>query len=262
MRIHLKLLLILIAFAACSKSSTSYVNNPNAPDQLHNRSVGASANELLSSNTYKSLKIEIQYMTGFAPDAGAVGYLQTFLGSLVNKPSGISIVTKEIAASSSQALSVNDIINIELTKNQLPATRSLPEKTFKKTIKHKSIAVASSKPAKKQQRKPLPPEVLQVEKDYDELIAEQIKYTKSLALYGENVDYFQKFKNDFKTLENQEKELRKSIAQSGLKENSIDDLAMIYQQKLTVLKKLQNEINKTSNCNKNLTDTIPAYISL
>lgn len=116
--------------------------------------------------------------------------------------------------------------------------------------------------AKKQQRKSLPLEVLQVEKDYDELIAEQIKYTKSLALYGESVDYFQKFKNDFKALENQEKELRKSIAQSGLKENSIDDLAMIYQQKLIVLKKLQNEINKTSNCNKNVTDTIPAYISL
>ena len=113
MRIHLKLLLILAAFVACSKSSTSYVNNPNAPDQLHNRAVGASANELLSSNTYKSLKIEIQYMTGFAPDAGAIGHLQTFLGGLLNKPSGITVVTKEITVSSSQALSVNNIIDIE-----------------------------------------------------------------------------------------------------------------------------------------------------
>lgn len=156
----------------------------------------------------------------------------------------------------------SDTINIEANKNQLTATPSLPDEHHIQTTKHKTIAVTSLKPAKKQQRKSLPPEVLQVKKDYDELIAEQIKYTKSLALYGENASYFQEFMNDFKALENQEKELRKSIAQSGLKENSIDDLAMIYQQKLTVLKKLQNEINKTSNCNKNVTDTIPAYISL
>jgi hypothetical protein len=108
----------------------------------------------------------------------------------------------------------------------------------------------------------LPLEVLQIQKDYDQLIAGQIAYTKSLAVYGETPSYFQEFMNDFKRLENQEKELGKTIAKNGLQENSIDDLAMIYQQKLTVLKKLQNEINKTSKCNKNLTDTIPAYISL
>jgi len=113
MRTHLKLPLILAAFAACSKSSTSYVNNPNAPDQLHNRSVGASAKELLSSNTYKSVKIEIQYMSGYAPDAGAIAHLQTFLSGLLNKPSGITVVTKEITALSTQVLSVNDIIEIE-----------------------------------------------------------------------------------------------------------------------------------------------------
>jgi len=113
MRTFLKLFLAAAIFFSCSKSSTSYVNNPNAPDYLHNRAVGASANELLASATYKSLKIEIQYMTGFAPDAGAVSHLQTVLGSLLNKPSGIIVVTKEITASSSPVLSVNDVIDIE-----------------------------------------------------------------------------------------------------------------------------------------------------
>ena len=115
---------------------------------------------------------------------------------------------------------------------------------------------------KKQIKKLLPPEVLQVQKDYDQLIAGQIAYTKSLAVYGENESYFQDFMYDFKLLEIQEQELRKSIAQNGLADNSIEELTTIYQQKLTVLKKLQNEINKTSNRNKNLTDTIPSYISL
>ena len=107
------LLLISLLFADCSKSDTSYVNNPNAPDYLHNRAVGASANELLASSKYNSLKIEVQYMTGFAPDAAALNHLQSTLATLVNKPSGITIITKEIPASTNLALSVNDIITIE-----------------------------------------------------------------------------------------------------------------------------------------------------
>jgi Metallo-peptidase family M12 len=113
MRTYLKLLLVASAFIACSKSSTSYVNNPNAPDYLHNRPVGASANELLASTTYKSVKIEIQYMTGYAPDATAVNNLQAMLGNLLNKPSGITVVTKEVTPSSNTVLTIDQVSDIE-----------------------------------------------------------------------------------------------------------------------------------------------------
>lgn len=113
MKAILRLCLACIVFTSCSKSSTSYVNNPNAPDYLHNRSVGASAKELLASTTYQSLKIEILYMTGFAPDAAAINHLQTTLAGLLNKPSGITIVTKEISVASNTTLSVDDVIQIE-----------------------------------------------------------------------------------------------------------------------------------------------------
>ncbi|MEO5946691.1 MAG: hypothetical protein ABIP79_07715 [Chitinophagaceae bacterium] len=113
----MKLFSILILFAfvisSCSKSSSSYVNNPDAQDYLHNRAVGASSNELLSGGKYTSLKIEVQYMTGFQPDAGALNHLQSLLGTLLNKPAGISIISKEIPASSNITLTVNDIITIE-----------------------------------------------------------------------------------------------------------------------------------------------------
>lgn len=115
MKIYLQLicLAMLVAGAGCSKSGSSYVNDPDVPDQLHNRPVGASANELLSSATYTSLKIEIQYMTGYAPDAGAIAHLQSMLAGVVNKTAGISIVTKEIPGAAGQTLSVNDIVTIE-----------------------------------------------------------------------------------------------------------------------------------------------------
>lgn len=113
MKLLLPVFVLTIFLAGCSKSSTSYVNNPNVPDYLHNRPVGASANELLASSKYSSLKIEVQYMTGYQPDAAALNHLQSMLQALVNKPAGISIITKEIPASSNLTLTVNDVYNIE-----------------------------------------------------------------------------------------------------------------------------------------------------
>jgi hypothetical protein len=113
MKTILKLFLIISIFAGCSKKDSGYVNNPNAPDYLHNRPVGASSNELLASSKYTSLKIEVQYMTGYQPDGAALNHLQAMLSGLLNKPSGITIVTKEIPASANSTLSADDVIQIE-----------------------------------------------------------------------------------------------------------------------------------------------------
>src|SRR5574338_931127 len=104
--------LLLYSVTACKKDKTTFANDPNA-DDLHNKAVGFSANQLLSSGTYKSAKIEVQYMTGYAPDASALNHLQTTLSAYLNKPSGITIVTKEISASSSTTLSVDQVRAIE-----------------------------------------------------------------------------------------------------------------------------------------------------
>lgn len=113
MKLFLSFLVAAFLLSGCSKSSTTYVNNPNAPSSLHDRPVGASANEILASNKYTSLKVEIQYMAGFPPDAGAMTHIEGFLSSLINKPAGISIITKEIPAATNTSLSVNDILTIE-----------------------------------------------------------------------------------------------------------------------------------------------------
>lgn len=105
--------LLFIGFTACQKNKILFNNNPDAPDHLHNRATGASANELLSLNVYKSLKIEIQYMPGYAPDGGAMNHLQSILSTYLNKPSGITIVTKEIPASSSAALTTAQVRTLE-----------------------------------------------------------------------------------------------------------------------------------------------------
>jgi len=111
MKKTLFLLTTIILILGCSKNEVS--NNPANPSAFHSRPVGASANELLSGNTYKSLKVEVQYMTGFEPDAFAINHLQSFLAGYVNKPNGVTVVTKEIPANANTTLTVEDIINIE-----------------------------------------------------------------------------------------------------------------------------------------------------
>jgi predicted Zn-dependent protease len=111
MKMKIVLSLFILSCISCKK--TKEIIDAIDPNSLHNRSVGSSANELLSSGKYKSLKIEVQYMTGFAPDAAALTHLQNFLGTYLNKPDSINIVTKEISGSSDMTLSADEVHSIE-----------------------------------------------------------------------------------------------------------------------------------------------------
>ena len=110
---YILIICFIISAIGCRKTFNPYSNNPGNPDYFYNRPVGASANELLSDSKYKSLKIEIQYMTGYEPSATSISHLQNFLSALLNKPSGISIITNEIPASASSVLSIDQVIGVE-----------------------------------------------------------------------------------------------------------------------------------------------------
>lgn len=102
--------LILIA-AGCKKSET--IANLPSINAENNKPVGASANDLLSASKYTSIKIEIQYMPGFQPDAASVNNLTSFLNTLVNKPGGVTVIQTQIASAGKTILSLNDIAAIE-----------------------------------------------------------------------------------------------------------------------------------------------------
>ena len=103
--------LLLMVVAGCSKKDSSTglpsINSDN------DKSVGASGHDLLAGSTYTSVKIEIQYMPGFAPDAAAVNNLVAFVNSLTNKPGGVTVVQTQIPSTGNPVLSLNDIATIE-----------------------------------------------------------------------------------------------------------------------------------------------------
>lgn len=95
----------------CSKKDSVATLPPiNA---ANNKTTGASARDLLSSESFSSLKIEIQYMAGYQLNAGSVNNLTAFLNSLINKPGGATVTQQQIAAGGKSSYSINDIATVE-----------------------------------------------------------------------------------------------------------------------------------------------------
>jgi len=96
---------ILLFFSDCKKESVE--------GAYDNRTLGASARDLLSSSRYSALQIEIQYMPGYSPDDTSINNLVAVLSARLNKPGGISVVKEEIPAGSLAVTSLYNIVSLE-----------------------------------------------------------------------------------------------------------------------------------------------------
>lgn len=107
-----RILLILLLFAgfSCKKTDVAGVSITHAENF---KAVGASANNLLSAAAYTSIKIEIQYMPGYAPDAASINNTIAFLNTLVNKPGGITVVQTQIPTAGKPVMTINEIADVE-----------------------------------------------------------------------------------------------------------------------------------------------------
>ncbi|MEI6945973.1 hypothetical protein V9K67_02150 [Paraflavisolibacter sp. H34] len=102
-------------FTSCMKSlANEDVEAVVVPEAFnHQKLVGTSARELLTDEKYTSLKVEIQYMNGFAPSRETLRNLHGFLNKYLNKPGGIIIVTKEINPEALGALTIDKVRALE-----------------------------------------------------------------------------------------------------------------------------------------------------
>ena len=102
-------LIIVVSFSfGCSKKDAVTIQN-----NLDYKTLGTSARDMLSSEKYTSLKIEIQYMPGYQPDQTAVTNFTNFLTTLINKPGGVSVTEQQIPASGKTTLTIDDVVSIE-----------------------------------------------------------------------------------------------------------------------------------------------------
>ncbi len=115
-RLYLLLVLISIGLLnACSKSDTLSSSGPNGVPSINNdnnKVVGASAKELLTAAKSK-LVIEINYMPGFQLQSSSVTNLVNYFETLLNKPGGVQVIEKQVAASTKDPLTITEIGQIE-----------------------------------------------------------------------------------------------------------------------------------------------------
>ena len=105
------LLLFIVVLMNCTKSIAI---EEELPDKTyHFQKVGAAAHDLLSNNKYNALKIEVQHMPGYQPSDVALKNLKTFLYKYINKPGGITIVTKELQPAVDTIVSINEVVAFE-----------------------------------------------------------------------------------------------------------------------------------------------------
>jgi len=114
-------LLAITFFAGCQKDPADFANG-NFITYRHDLDVGASAKDLLSSTKYKSLSVEIQYLSeDFRPDPSVLNHFKSMLEARLSKPNGITIVEKQIKPSQisfgvDQIRSIEQVSRTEFTE--------------------------------------------------------------------------------------------------------------------------------------------------
>ena len=117
MKRFLVITLIVVSAVQCRKETT-----PATPiNSLNISSTGKSAHDLLSSDTYSSLSIEIQYMPGMQLLPESLNNLTSFLNTYLNKPGGITITQKQIGSFSADTVSLRQVADFE-TQNRATYT--------------------------------------------------------------------------------------------------------------------------------------------
>ncbi len=85
------------------------------------------------------------------------------------------------------------------------------------------------------------------ESSFIQVINLQKARISTMPMYAESAEYFKDFNTQIKLMEKEEKNIKSTIAKQGINNDLLDQLINLYQQKLTVLKQLQLEMNKTNN---------------
>lgn len=105
----------LVMFLATSCNSDEESTTSEDVENLENRQpLGSSANELLSSDEFRSIRVEIAYPDGFRPTQNTIDLIDDFLEERLDKPDGVTIVENLIDnPTQTPPYDINEIVAIE-----------------------------------------------------------------------------------------------------------------------------------------------------
>jgi hypothetical protein len=102
---HLLVVLLLLIGGAvsCSKEDT---------EVLDYKTLGSSANGLLSSSKYQTLELEINYMQAYPLSDAVIDHLTNYLKTYLNKPGGINVY-RQVINDDKTTLGISDVVALE-----------------------------------------------------------------------------------------------------------------------------------------------------
>ncbi len=90
-------------------------------------------------------------------------------------------------------------------------------------------------------------ELYELENSFSQVINLQRATISTIPMYAETPEYFKDFKLQLKQIDKDEKSIKSDITHNGMNCELLDQLINLYQQKLSLLKQMQLEMNKTNN---------------
>ncbi len=137
---------------------------------------------------------------------------------------------------------VNDITEvpsngdkIDMPETALQRSESKPKIASKRTY-------ASPKGSRKEKLSSSPLQSL--ETNYATVIDYQLKRLERTPIYAESPGYFHVFKKQWYDLEKDEEKIKKDVQMYGLTDIVVDQFIRLYQNKISLLKQVQTEIDK------------------
>ncbi|MCM4159711.1 hypothetical protein DHB64_07370 [Antarcticibacterium sp. W02-3] len=106
------LLIAFLVFAGCTTDDPG--QGGNGVDKSANlKTLGTSATDLLSSEKFTSMRIELVYVNGHEPTQKTIDNLKRFLQERTHKPDGYTIFKRAVASSGKAPFSIQEIADIE-----------------------------------------------------------------------------------------------------------------------------------------------------
>ncbi|HLD54006.1 MAG TPA: hypothetical protein VJA82_11930 [Sediminibacterium sp.] len=201
-----------------------------------------------------------------------IGAWYLFTDNDMVKPLQEQVVTNEEKPNSGPSNSNNDNTNNNSTSNRestealvatesnAPSTSSTQPILSKATQSVQSRTASSASPVNSSNNAMTA--LANMETGFTQIINLQKGKISTTPMYAESASYFNEFKSQIIQLEQEEKQIKKEISKKGLTDQQLDQLINLYQYKLTVLKQLQLEMNKTNNRykqNRGPVDSTRAY---
>lgn len=112
--------LLSVFVVSCTSEDSSSNNGPTGINKSANlRSLGESANELLSDEKFTSINIEMLYVPGYEPSQRTIENLKSFLAARTFKPDGVTINSRAVASSGKAPFTIEEIAEIEVKERLL-----------------------------------------------------------------------------------------------------------------------------------------------